>query len=116
MSVAEIGSMPSQWREGFDEDRWRPTGRFLTNEEAFQRPESRLNAFTDDRARTLGFGSASEYQDHITDSIRANGIQKPLKIQQLRGETGSGVTELGNGHHRWVAARTLGLDKVPVEY
>lgn len=114
MSVAEIGSMPSQWTEGWDADKWRNTGRTLTNEEAYHQPADRLGPRADDRAANFGFDSGRAYQDHITSDIAANGIQTPLALAKPR--MPGQQPYLSNGHHRWMAARELGMDQVPVKY
>jgi ParB-like nuclease family protein len=110
MSVNELGKMPSQWNEGFDEDKWHVTGRALTNEEAFNNPSDRLGPRADDRARNFGFNTGAEFQDNLTDNVRQNGMETPIAVSQY--QNGSVIQ---NGHHRWVAARTLGWDKVPVK-
>lgn len=114
MSVSEIGSLPSQWTEGFDEDRWRPTGRTLTNEEAFHQTADRLGPRADDRAANFGFPSGRAYQDHITSSVAEHGMQEPIALARPR--MPGQAPYVSNGHHRWIAARTLGLDQVPVKY
>lgn len=46
----------------------------------------------------------------LTADIAKNGIKEPLKVY----ETEAGEKFLDNGHHRAVAAMTLGLKSVPV--
>lgn len=42
--------------------------------------------------------------------IKANGIKEPLIVDEME----SGERIFGNGHHRFFAARELGLKEVPV--
>jgi hypothetical protein len=49
--------------------------------------------------------------DHLTEAIRQHGILHPLGLEW---STADGHAYLGEGHHRLIAARRLGMQRVPV--
>ena len=48
--------------------------------------------------------------DSLKEDIAKNGVKTPLEVTKDEGGY------LLDGHHRYVAARELGMDKVPVRY
>lgn len=54
---------------------------------------------------------SAENERKIRESIRRNGIFKPIIVRQVAGEGGY---EIIGGQHRWEQARELGLSVVPV--
>lgn len=51
------------------------------------------------------FSFDQNHYNALKDDIAKNGIKEPLEIRN---------GQLENGHHRAVAARDLGIDKIPV--
>lgn len=98
--VEKLGEMPSQWGSG------------KTNEEIYQNPADRFDAVEDKYARNKGFNSAREYHEHLVSDIRDNGVQTPLHVSEGAGRW----PRIINGHHRFFAARDLGLTEVPVHF
>jgi hypothetical protein len=90
--IEEIGAMPSQYGN-------------MTVEQAYQGPE-RYDEMEQEYARNKGYNSAQEYQAALRDHVAEHGIKNPLVY-------GSGG--LGNGHHRYFAARDLGMTHIPAE-
>ncbi|MCW2929913.1 MAG: hydrolase [Actinomycetia bacterium] len=54
--------------------------------------------------------------DDLRDSIRESGIQRPLSIDSTgwTNETNQYTPMVGDGHHRFSAAKGMGLEEVPV--
>jgi hypothetical protein len=47
----------------------------------------------------------AHHYDALKDDIAKNGIKEPLEVRK---------GQLENGHHRAVAARDLGIEKIPI--
>lgn len=65
-------------------------------------------------------GAHDEYQARVQSDIAEHGIQQPLEVYHSnQGQTGEGrrqkpKTYVQNGHHRLMAAKSLGIKTVPV--
>jgi 2'-5' RNA ligase/ADP-ribose pyrophosphatase YjhB (NUDIX family) len=100
MSAEELGSMISQYKDP-------GTGRPLTMEEAYRRPDVRFNTASDREALRTGYRDGRERHDALRAHIRENGIQNSIFYD-------SGRREVDGGHHRYFAGRDEGLTHFPV--
>jgi hypothetical protein len=99
--VEEVGRLESQFPD-------------LSMDEAYDAHDLRFSPEADDRARFLGYRDARHYQEALTEHIHRSGIQNPIGIcppyDGRRFEAG-----VGNGQHRYFAARDLGLPHIPAQ-
>lgn len=68
-------------------------------------------------ARSKGFADASDYQADLTRRVSAQGIQSPVQWEPGQPHLGESPDDriLGDGYHRYAAARALGHSSMPVE-
>ncbi|MBQ8527043.1 MAG: ParB N-terminal domain-containing protein [Lachnospiraceae bacterium] len=55
--------------------------------------------------------SESAVSKYIKEINSTGKLSNPIEVQKLT----SGGYEIVNGHHRWLAAKRVGLDKVPIK-
>lgn len=69
-------------------------------------------AGTDPMSYWAEMKKAGGYIEQLAESIKANGLLKPLSVFAQEGEP----QQLGDGHHRLLAALKLGLKELPVRF
>lgn len=96
--LSYLGSLPSQYADDYHE-------KDLSVEEAYQDPAIRFGQDEQNYARHKGFSSAEEHQESLMSDVRAHGFREPVVYHSTAG--------LSDGHHRYFAARDLGLKHAP---
>ena len=79
----------------------------LSVEQSYYTTPTRWDETEQHYAQAKGYGSAHEYHEALKSHIREHGVAVPVAFDR-RGS-------LMNGHHRYYAARDLGLTHIPAE-
>jgi hypothetical protein len=99
MPVGEMGALESQWPD-------------MSMAQAYECDELRFGPEADEYARLRGHANARAYQGALNEHIRRNGIANPVGIVPAY-DTGRFEAGVGNGQHRYFAARDIGVPTLP---
>ena len=108
MSAKEIGGMASQYTDP-------ASGRVLSMDEAYHRPDIRFSRAEDDYARSKGYPGGRDYHEALAFHISQHGVHNPISYGEHPPEAGYD-TMVVNGHHRYFAGRDEGLEQFPVRH